>query len=238
MPLNWGRKPTSKALTTITETTIDSRHVTGQTYENLRLERVNFDNCSATRCRFSRVEVLACRLWSCTLRDPTLEDVIIRDVRTTVIDGPGKRTPFFVWGGTAKHVVLQGRLGGLIWNQPDEWRDKSNEMKRVRNYYEKVDWAIDISEARFQSVPSFDFGPPGELVRRDAATQPLVRRERALAVDWKSLGHQIGVWRVVLNDLVAHEWPDSIVLVPAALGRKYREELEGIEMLRSIGLAE
>jgi hypothetical protein len=65
-----------------------------------------------------------------------------------------------------------------------------------------------------------------------------VRRDRALAIDWKSLGGKIGVWRVVLDDLINHDWPDSVVLVPAPLGRKYREELEGIEILRSLGVAE
>jgi hypothetical protein len=228
-------------LKVIAEMTVQRRHVTDQTYERIRLQRVNLDNCSATRCTFRDIELLECRLWSCTLRNPVLDTVAVRDLRTTIIDAPGKRAPFFVFGGTARHVVLQGRLGSLIWNPPHEWLGKPwppNEMRRIRNYYEKLDWAIDISESQFQSVPAFRFGPPGELVRRDASTQPLVRRERALTVDWKSLGGQIGVWGVLFEDLVEREWPDSIVLVPAARGRKNREELEGIEVLRSIGLAE
>lgn len=162
-------------------------------------------------------------------------------MRTTIIGGPGKREPFFVFGGTARHVVLRGRLGSLIWNPPYEWLGKewkTDLLDHIKAFYSTVDWAIDVSEARFQSVPAFRFGPPGDLIRRDPATQALVKRARALTFDWKALGRRIGVWRVVLEDLVTFPWPESIVLIPAILGSRHREEIEGIELLRSVGLAE
>jgi len=241
MQRRYFHEPRFSELKTITETTIHSRHVAGQRYESLRLERVNFDNCSATRCTFKQVEALACRLWSCTLHEPTLEDLLIRDVRMTVDGGPGKRDPFFIWGGVAKHVRLVGTIGGLIWNQPYRWltsgRDRGA-LNAVRRYYASVDWALDVTQAEFQSGPALRFGPPGQLIRRDPVTQPLVTRHRALAIGWKSLGKEIGAWRGVLDDLITNDWPDSVVLIPAGRGRALREDLEGIERLRSIGVAE
>ena len=115
-----------------------------------------------------------------------------------------------------------------------------DEAEEVRRYYDALDgWALDVSEARFRSVPSFRFGPPGRLVRRDPETQPLVTRTAAArALDL--VGSELRVWRTVLADLVAGAWPDEIVLMPALGGPKPRreEELRGLERLRQIGAFE
>jgi len=60
------------SVVTIADATIRQRHVTGETYEHVRLHRVNFDNGSATRCTFNDVEMTECRLWSCTLHESIL----------------------------------------------------------------------------------------------------------------------------------------------------------------------
>lgn len=225
----------------VADRTISRRRINHEVYRGIQLERIKFDNCVATGCTFREIELHECRLWSCTLFDPMLEDVLADDVRTTIVGGGGKRQPFFVFGGVARHVRLQGRLGALVWNPPYaslKEGPSAAELDAVRAFYDATDWALDVSRARFQTVPAFRFGPPGHLVRRDPVSQPLVRRDRALAVDWRSLGLAVGVWRVVLEWLVNHEWPESTVLVPAPLGRKYREEIEGINALRSLGVAE
>jgi hypothetical protein len=85
-------------------------------------------------------------------------------------------------------------------------------------------------------MPSFRFGPPGRLVRRDPDTQPLITRhaaKRALEL----IGRELGIWRIGLERLVQGTWPDEVVLMPALGGpRGQREEqLQGLERLRRIG---
>lgn len=68
-----------------------------------------------------------------------------------------------LWGVLATRVALRGTIGGIVWNPPRAAAD----LDGARRHYDGVDWALDIREARFRSVPSFRFGPPGRLVRRD-----------------------------------------------------------------------
>jgi hypothetical protein len=199
-----------------------------------RFERYTFDNCSAHGGLVERVELVDCTTWACSLTDVLLEDCLVENLRTSP-GGGGRTTPLFVWGGTARHVVLRGTLGGLVWNPPEA----GAKVDGVRRYYEGVDWALDVSEARFRSVPAFRFGPPGRLIRRDPETQPLIDRCRAQDA-LARVGGEIGVWRVVLEGLVARDWPDEVVLVPPLGGPKvrYEEELAAIARLKAIGAFE
>jgi hypothetical protein len=109
--------------------------------------------------------------------------------------------------------------------------------EEIRRYYDSIDdWALDVSQARFRSVPSFRFGPPGRLVRRDPENQPLITRP---AAEWALglIGHELGVWRTVLEGLVQANWRDEVVLMPALGGPKARQEeqFRGLERLRQIG---
>jgi len=223
-----------------------SRRLKGDTIEDTRFERCEFDNCSTHNVTLRRVEFVDCRCWACRFHDPIFEDCVVSGLRMTIGTGSGGRThPLFIWGGVAKHLTLRGRIGSLIWNPPYKWLgDKGWNWDRrgldlVHRAYEQIDWALDIREALFTSVPSLAFGPPGRLILRDPATQPLVTRERANSADWRALGFDLGVWRVVLDAFVKSPWPDEIVLVPAMGNRKAKreEDLAGIEMLRAIGVA-
>jgi hypothetical protein len=230
---------------TIANKTI-SKHLKGDAVEDTRFERCEFDNCSARSLTLRRVEFLDCRCWACHLHDPIFEDCVISGLRMTIGTGGGGRThPLFIWGGVAKHLTLRGRIGSLIWNPPYKWLGGKGwnwdrrELDRLQRAYEEIDWALDLREAVFTSVPSLGFGPPGRLILRDPATQPLVTRERADSADWRALGFDLGVWSVVLDSFVKSPWPDEIVLVPAMGNRKTKreEDLAGLEMLREIGVA-
>jgi hypothetical protein len=88
-------------------------------------------------------------------------------------------------------------------------------------------------------VPSFRFGPPGRLVRRDPETQPLITKQAA-AQALELIGSELGIWRLGLADLVKGTSPNEIVLMPGLGGRKARreDELRGVERLRQIGALE
>jgi hypothetical protein len=207
-----------------------------------RFERCDVHNSQAQGGRAVGIEMIDCTVWSCSLFDVHLERCLVRNLKTSA-PGGGRKTPLFLWGGQARRVTLEGTIGGVIWNPPrgpDRVETDRAKVNEVRRYYESIDdWAIDVSKARFRSVPSFRFGPPGRLVRRDPETQPLITRhaaERSLEL----IGGEPGIWRVVLTGLVQGAWPDEMVLMPALGGPKTRreEELRGLERLRQIGAFE
>jgi len=208
-------------------------------FSDVRLDGCSFDNCSIHGGTLERLELNQCRTWSCSLSDLIVEDCIIDGLSTTVHGARGRRTPLFLWGVRSSHVVLKGRIGALVWNQPRDWRGPESQelVEFYRRYYESVDWALDVSNAVFTAVPSLRYGPPGRLIRRDPETQPLVTRERVLAADWDPLMYTIGVWRVVIQHMLDHSWPNEIVLLPARAGKSYKAELAGIEILRASGIA-
>jgi hypothetical protein len=208
-----------------------------------RFERCYVGNSQARGGRAVGVEVIDCTTWSCHLFDVHLEDCVVRNLMTSP-GGGGRATPLFLWGGSARRVTLAGTIGGVVWNPPKRgWYGFDADpvkAEEVRRYYDSIDdWALDVSEARFRSVPSLRFGPPGRLIRRDPETQPLIARraaERAL----EAIGHDLGIWRIDLERLVRGAWPDEVVLMPALGGPKTRreEQLRALERLRQIGAFE
>ncbi len=172
----------------VSDAYFQSERLEGATRTDLRLENCSFDNCSARNSRFERLQLIGCGTWSCHLYDLVVEDCLFGGIKTTVSPGGGKRAPLLLWGVRVKHVVLEGRIGSLLWNPPHDWPTlwPAAGIAECRAYYTTVDWALDISSAEFTSVPSFRFGPPGHLIRRDPETQPIVTRERARAAAWES----------------------------------------------------
>jgi hypothetical protein len=225
---------------TIADQTFQFARAEASTIEAVRLERCSFAQCSATECTFRKVELLGCRTWSCSLYSPTLEDCRIDGGAMTVRSGrSGRRSPLFLWGGTARHVTLHGTFGGIVWNPPKAWGtgEDLDELNDVKKYYEAVDWALDIREARFTSSPTLRFGPPGRLILRDPKIQPLVTRAAAEGGAWRALGWEVGVWRVVLEEFVKRSWPEEIALIPST-GKKAAEDLAGLQRLRELGVAQ
>jgi hypothetical protein len=236
---------------TITERAFVNKHAGKRVIEDMRLERCTFDDCAARKTTFRYLELVECRIRGCSLWDMLVEEVVVDGLRMTLGGRGGKRDPLTPYGLLAKHLVLRGRINGFIWNpsypsQPwfglglpgPQERQTAQRRSRAaaRAFYETVDWALDISEARFTSVPSFKFGPPADLIRRDPVTQPVVTRERAAEFDWSRLRDEVGVWSVVLRFFLEDEWPDSIVLTPA-WGKAGERDRAGIARLREMGVA-
>lgn len=217
-----------------------------------------FDNCHQRSGVMRNVEFIDCAVWATSFREVVFEDCLMQNLKTRIPgQSPGKSMPLFFWGCFARHLTIRGTVGGFMWNPPTtpaqvEWsRGKPRVIStgqvdfgrrvvsRAERFYQKVDWAVDISEARFRSVPTFSFGPPGELFVRDKVRQPMVTREAAKSVeDWQALRGEVGIWWVTLQDFQARPWPETKVLVPALGGRKAKvdEELAGINYLREAGL--
>ncbi len=220
----------------ISDTRYQRQHTELALFSEMRLEQCVFDACAVSGGRIRHIELVGCRTWASSLSDLVVEDSLVDDLSTTVTGGGGRRPPLFLWGVRTKHLVLKGHIGSLIWNPPRDWLRPSPEQLDIYNgYYADVDWSLDVSEARFTSVPALRFGPPGRLIRRDPARQPLVARDRVLAADWGAIRSQVGIWRIAIEHMLASPWTDEIVLIPSE-GDKRALERRGIEILRTAGV--
>lgn len=131
-------------------------------------------DCAAVRCR----------QFNCALAGTAIEDCLLDTMGQA---GPGY---FTLDACVFRHVILRGRItttllrfdpnpfggNGMGPSFKDIW---PSEMVK---YYASVDWALDVTQAKFTSLTALTT-MPGDLVRFDPARAVLVRRER-LVGDW------------------------------------------------------
>ena len=175
-----------------------------------------------------------CEVIGSAIRSAILEDVIIEELRT----GPSQ--VFHIWGAVFKHVVFRGNIGRIMISpfiapgiaKPREQRafDKAN-----ANYYSKIDWALDISEGKFMECEIQ--GVPSGLVRRDPATQFVIRREKALEGKWRQVNLSNTYWPTAIELFLESGNPDYIMVAPKR-DPSFSRLLAGLVRLRDAGIVE
>jgi hypothetical protein len=103
------------------------------------------------------------------------------------------------------------------------------------NYYANVDWALDISEARFEEGEIQRV--PAKLIMRDPETQIIITREKALKGVWKQLDLSKTHWATSI-EFFLERGDEDVVLVAPKRHPKYPQLLDGLKMLRDAGVAE
>jgi len=212
--------------------------------ENIVVERCEFGFCGLCktidlkrRTTVRNVHIKDCVVLNHTSVGPAiLEDITVENIKTYGL--------FILWDPLFKHVTLRGNVGqikinpvaGVDADLKPELQIPFNEAKA--KYYQDLDWALDISEARFQVLDMC--GVPSHLVRRDTESQVVVTRQKALSQGWREKLHPSNTyWTDILNVFIQDEEPDIILAAPKALPRKkYEKLLDGLKDLREIGLAE
>ena len=215
------------------------------------VEDLVFRQCTAESCQSpfprrgpdDRPVIRNVRLERCHVSVSDLPPVIADDcVIDTIWFHNGKWGPQRFAGCAFRHVVIRGNVTGSVVFSPDPGvpgyrgnRDMTREPYVVANrrFYQDVDWALDINEARFTGV-EFSSGIPADLVRRDPETQVILRRSSI--VD--------GRWRDRVDDLLARIWIenfvragfDDTILVAGKRNRLFANEMAAIESLRDAGL--
>lgn len=199
-----------------------------RTFEGLELRRCEFIGCALSQSDdpdlglvIRDVTVTRCIVKRSHMHGVRLDNVVIDGLATS-------STPNFS-GCAFRHVTIRGRIGGLLFLPPDQ---QSAFTDSIMRFYESVDWAIDISRAEFTSVNFFFV--PGDLVRRDAETQYLLRRERFADVDLSELPlrARIEVGRFELTPF------DSIVAIAPKRSKHFAEIKADLDVLRRMALAE
>ena len=217
------------------------------------VEDIEFRRCSVDMCQHpprqndpsERPVIRGVRLFRCKVAASDLPPVIAEDcVIDTITFHRGIWGPQRIAGAAFRHVVIRGNVTGAVAFTPGPAfmgyradRDATMDSYVVANrrYYQDVDWALDISEARFTSV-EFGSGIPASLIRRDPSTQVVLRRSAVVDGRWTDqVDDQLA--RIWIEDLLRSGFDDT-VLVAAKRGPKFAEVMAVIARLREAGLVE
>lgn len=208
--------------------------------ENLDFIRCRFESCFSAPVKnpkdcfvIRNVQIQLCTEQSSSLHTTRLENILIDGLLHS-----GRSLPF-LWACVFKRVIFRGVVVAPKLNEfpspnptPDEkeiWR------KAAQEYYRNVDWALDLREAKFKSV--FDLpGVPVNLVRRDPASQFVLRRSTVLAAKWKP-AKPSSVADIVISLFLASGLPEMVAVVGKA-SRNFKRDLESFQTLRNSGVIE
>ncbi len=221
--------------------------------EQCLFEDMKFENCEFARCAISlteqfgrmstvrNVQLTDCSFVDCQTGPTILQNVTITNLRTSDL--------FIVWCPYMDEVTLSGEIGKVKVNAEADTStcgpanyEKQKPFDDYRDqFYAEVEWALDISEARFKE---FDIrGVPGHLIRRDPESQVLITRERALEVatpGWeKQLDPANKLWPFMINLFLSDGDADTVLVAPLSAAKARRDPLlKGLQELRRLGLAE
>lgn len=210
--------------------------------DSLRFVNCNFENSALSltkdiqrRSTASNIELIKCSANGCDIGPAVLRNVRIDSLATNDL--------LIVWGAFFDRVKLSGPIGKIKINHFVHHADRSEATQgpfdRARtNFYETVEWALDISEARFKE---FDVrGIPAGLIRRDPETQVVVTRERAMRSGWRErLSPSNTLWPFMIKLFLSDGDPDTVLVAPLGAPKARRESLiQGLNELRELGVAE
>ncbi len=211
----------------------------GQSFADLILKHCSFTGCFISNTRKTKrrshvhnVQLVGCESRGCTIYAAVIENVLVSSLKT--------HTLLQTWGAVYKHVKLEGNIGrimisplidlGLAKPKQQAAFDQAN-----AEYYKTVDWALDISEARFYECDIR--GVSASLIIRDPETQVVVTREKALQGKWKELDLSKTYWAGWIDLFLQSGEPDVVLVAPKRYP-KYQDWLDGLKMLRDAGVAE
>jgi hypothetical protein len=212
----------------------------GAIYSDIEFVKCRFESSGLSITREPRLRAIIrnihlrkCEQRGSTLRAAIVEDVLVEDFKTNGL--------FQTWGAVFKHVTLRGKIGRIMISPLVAPGSATLEQQRAfddanAEYYAKVDWALDISEAQFEGECDLR-RVPAHLVRRDAETQVVVKREKAMQGEWRKLDLAKTYWARAIEGFLQEGDPD-IVFVAGKRDRKFRDLVDGLNKLRDVGVAE
>jgi hypothetical protein len=177
------------------------------------------------------VTVYRCEHYACHAFGVAFENVTVHDIRG------GGRAPSFLWGCVFSRVVLQGWISGLMFRWQvdlDDERYSRHFLQANLAYYQSVDWALDVSQARF-SFYEVLLGVPSHLIRRDATRQFVMKREAAHVLTNETT--EATGWRITASDLIESGLPDTVI-VTGGTGKRVQSQLDEARALADRGLLE
>lgn len=216
-----------------------------------RGDALTIDGCRFVDCDFSwcglslttsvmlRSTVRNCELINCRSNGSSIGPAILENTR---IDGLRTNDLLIIWGALFSQVVLSGRIGKIKINREVDAIDRSirtqDPFDRARvAFYETVDWALDITNARFKQFEMR--GIPARLIKRDPESQVIVTRESASIEGWRdAISSTNKLWPFMIDMFLNDNEDDMVLVVPLDAPRKARDELIcQLNELRRVGVA-
>ncbi|MFA6117723.1 MAG: hypothetical protein WC729_27290 [Sphingomonas sp.] len=212
----------------------------------LSLSHVSANNCAFNQCftrsvsrgwnRFSDIHLDNVSHWNCEVTGCVFDEVTLRHLKKA------GSAPLFLNASVFRHVTLEGNISGLKVNRSEletlvqesdrKWRDE-----QIVAFYSSVDWALDISKAKFPNGATFE-AIPGDKVVRDRTTQALIRREALSATNWRALDYGQTAIDIAISWFETGSLFDAVVVVPRSSSKYRQADIAVIEMLRRQGVAE
>lgn len=213
---------------------------TGRIVESIRLEHCYFHFCgfSTTQDVQSRSTARNMEIIDCAVSGSDVGPAILEDIH---VDGLQIHEIFILWDPLFKHVTLEGKIGSVKINNVITSIDWDPQVQREFDlareaYYQNLDWALDISRARFSDFSMR--GVPARLVRIDPATQGIVTRKSALQDGWREQVRPADdLWIFMIDLFIEDGDADLVLAVPRnTQGRRYRELLDSLNELKDLGV--
>lgn len=203
---------------------------------DIQLDGCVIDNCTlsyhqadGSRSAVRNVKISNSQFVGCQLGPARVEDVEITNCRANDL--------VIAWGAIFSRVKLTGNIFPLKINTVVEFSasvQTQNLYDRSREeFYQSVDWALDLSEARLMSFDSA--GIPGRLFRLDPETQGIVKRSK-LDSGWEGRIPLCNPWLPWIYNMLSTSDEDVILAVPLAKPKAQRDKyLAGLQELKSLG---
>lgn len=213
-------------------------------YSDLDLADCEFQNChflqSVTAGQWNIVRnVTAANVINFNSSADTVcfENVVIQNLKRA------GSNPLFMWGCVFERVQLKGVISSTKINRWIDPGSKDSDVQKlwdqaVVDFYKNVDWALDISAAKFSGSVTFE-AIPGDKIRIDPSHQAIVTREKLSSGEWKRIDFDDTALDIGLSWFLQDSLFDSVVVAATIANRKLgRREVEVIERLRDAGIAE
>jgi hypothetical protein len=210
--------------------------------ENMQFEDCMFENCaiSLTKDVNRRSVVRNVTLKNCASNGCGVGPVILEDVN---IDGLATNDLLIIWAATFHHVKLSGEIGKIKINSWAHFVDRTEATQKPfagqrENLYRSIDWALDISEARFKGFDAT--GIPARLFRRDPESQAVVTQDRVTVENGQRIARADGnPWLPWIRGALSDGFSDGVLVTPLGAPKKKRDEfLRGLRQLRELGIVE
>jgi len=215
--------------------------------EDVELRRCAFVECQwpaqqtiEDRSTLRRVNLVRCHVTASDLGSVIAEDCTV----DTIWFHRGMWGPQKLAGCAFRHVVIRGNVTGGLRFVPSygwlttypQWPAAEDPLVRANAaFYADVDWALDISHARFTGIEMAWCDIPARLIRRDPATQAIVTRGSAEGADWRAACGDSPFW-VAIERFLESGLPDTVLVAPRR-NKYFERERAALERLRAIGVA-
>jgi hypothetical protein len=204
---------------------------------NLSIAHMSINNCDIPferrpqrRARLSNISIFQCEHYANSAHGAFLHEVTLTDLRGS------SKAPSYLRGCVYSRVTLRGRMGGLWFWHRVNCHDDDPQLEaayRAANdaEYRTIDWALDITEAKFGHY-FWLAGVPTSLIRRRPEVHFVLTREAALVLAQDA---DQTIWSGTAQHLVELGFPEALIVVGGS-AKVLRADLGAAQRLRDRGL--